>query len=68
MLAAKPTTKTRGNFHETAGGILCPDCRTVMSEANRVTENGITFIWYECTRFDCDGQWLEKKTAEMEVV
>jgi hypothetical protein len=67
MLAAKPTKKTTGNIYDPPKRPLCPDCRAVMSEADRVTEHGLVFVWYECTRSGCDGQWLEKKTAEMEV-
>ncbi len=38
----------------------CPDCGTMMSEVERVIENNIVYVWYECTRTDCDGQWLQR--------
>lgn len=39
---------------------LCPDCSGVMTEVDRINEKGFSFIWYECKRSGCDGQWLEK--------
>lgn len=38
----------------------CPDCGDRMTEVDRCNENGVLFVWYECGRNDCDGQWLEK--------
>lgn len=43
---------------------MCPDCRTIMSEVDRLTENVVLFIWDECTRDGCDSQRLEKRTCE----
>jgi len=40
---------------------LCPQCGSAMAEAERINENGFSFVWYECIRADCDGQWLEKR-------
>ena len=57
------TTKLlRAEYCETVQKHLCPQCRAEMAEVDRVNENGFSFIWYECKRADCDGQWLEKKT------
>jgi hypothetical protein len=39
---------------------MCPNCRGAMVEVDRIRENGYSFIWYECVRPGCDGQWLEK--------
>lgn len=38
----------------------CPDCGCLMTEVERVTESGYTFVWYECRQDNCNGQWLEK--------
>jgi hypothetical protein len=43
---------------------LCPACGGVMEESDRVTENGSTYIWYDCPLPDCDGQWLDKRPAK----
>ncbi len=40
---------------------LCPNCRGMMTEVDRVFENNAIFIWYECTDTRCGGQWLDKK-------
>jgi hypothetical protein len=53
--------KTR--YCEIAKKHLCPQCHGEMAEVERVNENGFSFIWYECMRVDCDGQWLEKKAV-----
>jgi predicted RNA-binding Zn-ribbon protein involved in translation (DUF1610 family) len=42
-------------------GHNCPECGAKMTEAERVSENGFLFIWYECSRAGCGGQWLEKR-------
>ena len=39
----------------------CPQCGSTMAEAERINENGFSFVWYECTKADCEGQWLEKR-------
>ena len=38
----------------------CADCGAAMVAVDQCEENGALFTWYECTRNDCDGQWLEK--------
>lgn len=61
MMEAKATT-FRKKFFETANKHICPTCKCAMAEVDRVNENGYSFIWYECMRDNCDGQWLEKKS------
>jgi hypothetical protein len=39
---------------------LCPECGAKMTEAERVCENGIVFVWYRCSMDECAGQWLQK--------
>ena len=41
---------------------ICPQCNADMIAAEQCRENGFLFVWYECTRDSCDGQWLEKKS------
>ena len=38
----------------------CSECGGQMTEVDRHNENQALFVWYECTRNDCDGQWLKK--------
>lgn len=63
MLLIDPKTKV-GKNSSNAAKQLCPDCRSIMAEVDRVTENGTSFIWYECTREGCGGQWLEKRAPK----
>jgi hypothetical protein len=44
---------------------ICPECGAPMIEFDRVTEDGAVFIWYTCTRENCEGQWLTKKALRM---
>ena len=50
-----PTT-----FHATLSGQYCPECGVKMTEVDRCNENQASFVWYECSRKSCDGQWLQK--------
>ena len=63
MLTMRTEIELRKPFLDTSNKHLCPECCTVMTEVEQITENSISFIWYECTRDGCSGQWLEKKTA-----
>ena len=40
---------------------ICPECGGVMDESDRLRDGSYTFIWYKCSKSDCDGQWLQKK-------
>jgi hypothetical protein len=42
---------------------FCPECRSQMKEAQRREENGSIFIWFECSKPDCRGQWLQRIPA-----
>jgi hypothetical protein len=44
---------------------ICPECGASMVESDRKMEDGAVFIWYECSREDCTGQWLTKKAPRM---
>ena len=63
-------TKTTHSFPKSASQKterhVCPQCNTDMIVAEQCRENGFLFIWYECTRDGCDGQWLEKKSESNE--
>ena len=40
----------------------CPQCGGLMREMDRIDEGTTTYIWFECGRDDCDGQWLQSHT------
>ena len=67
MMEAKAITVRRG-FFEGVNKYMCHNCRGAMAEVDRVSENGFSFIWYQCMRANCDGQWLEKKSTKKERV
>jgi hypothetical protein len=48
-----------------AGEGFCPECGAIMHETARTCENGSLYIWYECKRSNCDGQWLHKSSATL---
>jgi hypothetical protein len=54
-MAIVAAVATRAAQHQ-----LCPKCGALMLESERLTEDGSTFVWYECSKGDCDGQWLTK--------
>jgi len=37
----------------------CPQCGGPMREAERHKEGSTTYVWFECIRAGCDGQWLQ---------
>lgn len=39
---------------------LCTECGGRMAEVDRINENGFLYVWHECVRSGCNGQWLEK--------
>jgi ribosomal protein L37AE/L43A len=39
---------------------ICPECGSKMAQVERISENGVTFIWYKCNQESCTGQWLQK--------
>lgn len=45
---------------ELHGRECCPECGDKMAEVDRRNENSAIFVWYECNRDDCGGQWLER--------
>ena len=47
-------------FEKAENHHLCPECGTKMTEAERADEGNAVFIWYECSRDNCAGQWLQK--------
>jgi len=43
----------------------CPECGAIMTEADRLVEGRALFVWYTCSRVDCDGQWLRKFSKDV---
>lgn len=49
-------------FHKADDLGLCPECGTAMNEIDRLIEGQCIYIWLECSKSTCDGQWLQKKS------
>ena len=47
-------------FQQTQEDKFCPECGANMVKVDHRNEGGTLFVWYECSREDCDGQWLQK--------
>ncbi len=54
-------TETVSRPKQTCEQIRCPECGEEMKEVERCTENGALFVWFECSKENCDGQWLQKR-------
>ncbi|MHC4396392.1 MAG: hypothetical protein ACYS1A_12125 [Planctomycetota bacterium] len=59
------STSSPGEFQQTRDKPFCFECGEQMAEVERLNENGVLFIWYECLRNDCDGQWLQKMSRSI---
>jgi hypothetical protein len=46
----------------------CPQCGNPMKEAERCNEGSITYVWFECAKADCDGQWWQSYINQMSVL
>jgi ribosomal protein L37AE/L43A len=68
MISIDPQRSTRKDVFNQPSKHRCPECQAFMTEVQRVAENGLLFIWYECSRDACDGQWLESKKIRMGIV
>jgi hypothetical protein len=42
---------------------LCPICGEAMKEVDRMREGLHFFVWFKCGTENCNGQWLQKRTA-----
>ncbi len=42
---------------------FCPKCGGEMGEVERCNEAGVLFVWHECRKDGCDGQWLQKTSS-----
>ena len=40
---------------------LCPECGVQMDEISRLNEGDIAYVWLQCGKDGCGGQWLQKK-------
>ncbi|MBA7652288.1 hypothetical protein ES703_60118 [subsurface metagenome] len=50
-------------LRQAANRQLCPECNALMTEVDRLSDDRAIFVWYECSRDNCSGQWLQKTSA-----
>ena len=53
------TNRLKLGLHQEVYHKLCPECGEQMVEVDRVVENNLTYVWFECSNDNCDGQWLQ---------
>ncbi len=46
-------------LYQVVNHTLCPQCGGRMRELERLKEGTITYVWFECVRAECDGQWMQ---------
>jgi hypothetical protein len=59
-MATESSDKLTTKFRQARNEKFCLECGAQMVEVGRRSEEGALFVWYECSRNDCDGQWLQK--------
>jgi len=50
-------------LRQAANRQLCLECGVQMTEIDQLSDDRIVFVWYECTKNNCSGQWLQKVPA-----
>ncbi len=44
-----------GKSHQLINEPFCPECGGLMAQIDHRNENGALYVWYECSRNNCDG-------------
>ena len=63
-MAAENSNRLPAKFQQARNEKFCPECGARMVEVDHRGEEGVLFVWYECSRNDCDGKWLQKISEE----
>ncbi|MHC4637024.1 MAG: hypothetical protein ACYTBV_05885 [Planctomycetota bacterium] len=59
-MITKDRNKLSTTFLHAMDKHFCPECSAQMIEVDRRNENRALYVWYECGRDNCEGQWLQK--------
>ena len=59
-MSMESSDKLTTKFQQAQEQKYCPDCGAQMVKTDHRSEGGTLFVWYECPRNNCDGQWLQK--------
>ena len=52
------TSRLKISLFNAANYRHCPQCGGVMKEVEKRKEGLTTYVWLECVKANCDGQWL----------
>jgi hypothetical protein len=44
-------------YKRTEESEVCPVCGAAMMQTDKLEVGEYIFVWFECSREDCDGQW-----------
>lgn len=47
-------------YHQAVHEKRCPECGLKMAKVDQSRESNALFIWYQCSKNNCEGQWLQK--------
>ncbi|MHC4112604.1 MAG: hypothetical protein ACYSUY_16145 [Planctomycetota bacterium] len=64
-MTTRSSNVTPTKFRQALNSQCCPECSARMKEVERRRENGALFVWYDCSRQDCDGHWLQKTSPSI---
>jgi hypothetical protein len=42
---------------------FCPECGALMTEEDTLRRNDTLFVWFKCSKGDCDGEWFSWNEA-----
>ena len=59
-MATESSDKLTAKFQQAQEQKFCPECGAHMVKIDRRNEDGTLFVWYECSKDNCGGQWLQK--------
>jgi hypothetical protein len=54
-------TLTTLSLYEPMETQFCPECGALMTEEDRLHDNETLFIWFRCSKSDCQAKWLSWK-------
>jgi len=63
-MATEESNRLLAKFQPARNEKFCPECGARMVEVERRSKDGALFVWYECSRDNCDEQWLQKISEE----
>jgi hypothetical protein len=60
------TNQPKLGLHQEVYNKPCPECGKQMVEVGRAVENNLTYVWFECSNDNCDGQLLQSCCSSLQ--